>query len=248
MRNGFLKKLLKENVEMKNSKLLISDEQMARETQKFLVMVYAWMSFALIVTGITAYFIAYSPGMINNFSNNRMIMAGLCIFEVAIVMILVGGIKKMSEETAVLLFIAYSILNGFTLSVVFMVFTEESIATAFFVTAMTFAVMNTFGYLTKYDLTAFGNLLFMGLLGLVLATLINLHYQNDEVAWITTYFGVVLFVGLIAYDTQKIKKMVVFGNEGSEEEHKEAIIGTLTLYLDFINLFLKFPNIFGKRK
>lgn len=239
---------MKENVAMKNRKLAISDEQMARETQRFLVMVYAWMSFALVVTGLTAYLIAASPGMIQSFSNNRMMMAGLCIFEVAIVLILVGGIKKISEETAVLLFIIYSILNGFTLSVIFMVFTEESIATAFFVTAGTFAIMSTFGYLTKYDLTAFGNLLFMGLLGLVLATLINLHYQNDEVTWITTYFGVVLFIGLIAYDTQEIKKLVVFGHEGSDEEKKEAIVGALTLYLDFINLFLKFLNIFGKRK
>ena len=233
---------------MKKKKLEISEEQIARETRQFLVRVYAWMSFALIITGLTAYVIASSPGMILNFSENRILMAGLFIFEVAIVLILVGGIKKMSEETASLLFLAYSILNGFTLSVIFMVFTEESIATAFFVTAGTFAIMSAFGYLTKYDLTAFGNLLFMGLLGLVLATVINLHYQNNEVTWITTYFGVVLFIGLIAYDTQEIKKMVVFGNEGSEEEKKSAIIGALTLYLDFINLFLKFLNIFGKRK
>ena len=239
---------MKDNIAMKNRKLTISDEQMARETQRFLVLVYAWMSFALVVTGLTAYLIASSPGMIHDFSNNRMMMAGLCIFEVAIVVILVGGIKKMAEETAVLLFIAYSILNGFTLSVIFMVFTEESIATAFFVTAGTFAFMSAFGYLTKFDLTAFGNLLFMGLLGLVLATFINLHYQNDEVTWIATYFGVVLFIALIAYDTQKIKKMVVIGNEGTEEEKKEAIVGALTLYLDFINLYLKYLNIFGKRK
>ena len=233
---------------MKTRKRTISDQQMARETQRFFVMVCAWMSFALIVTGLTAYVIASSPGMIVNFSENRILMAGLLIFEVAIVMILVGGIKKMSEEMASLLFIAYSILNGFTLSVIFLVFTEESLATAFFVTAGTFAIMSSFGYLTKFDLTAFGNLLFMGLLGLVLATLINLHYQNNEVTWITTYFGVVLFIGLIAYDTQEIKKLVVFGNEESEEKKKSAIIGALTLYLDFINLFLKFPNIFGKRK
>ncbi|MEI6142094.1 MAG: Bax inhibitor-1/YccA family protein [Mariniphaga sp.] len=233
---------------MKTRKRTISDQQMARETQRFFVMVCAWMSFALIVTGLTAYVIASSPGMIVNFSENRILMAGLLIFEVAIVMILVGGIKKMSEEMASLLFIAYSILNGFTLSVIFLVFTEESLATAFFVTAGTFAIMSSFGYLTKFDLTAFGNLLFMGLLGLVLATLINLHYQNNEVTWITTYFGVVLFIGLIAYDTQEIKKLVVFGNEESEEKKKSAIIGALTLYLDFINLFLKFLNIFGKRK
>jgi FtsH-binding integral membrane protein len=175
-------------------------------------------------------------------------MAGLCIFEVAIVMILVGGIKKMSEETASLLFIVYSILNGFTLSIIFVVFTEESIATAFFVTAGTFAMMSLFGYFTKLDLTGMGNLLLMGLLGLVLATLINLHYENEQLTWATTYFGVLLFIGLIAYDTQKIKEMVVFGDEGSEAEKKEAILGALTLYLDFINLFLKFLNIFGKRK
>ena len=206
------------------------------------------MSFALIITGLTAYVIASSPGMIVNFSENRFLMAGLCIFEVAIVMILVGGIKKMSEETATLLFIDYSILNGFTLSIIFVVFTEESIATAFFVTAGTFALMSAFGYFTKLDLSSMSNLLLMGLLGLVLATLINFHYQNEQVTWITTYFGVILFIGLIAYDTQKIKEMVVFADKGCEEERKGAIIGALTLYLDFINLFLKFLNIFGKRK
>jgi FtsH-binding integral membrane protein len=233
---------------MKKKKLEISDEQLERETQQFLVRVYGWMSFALIITGLTAYVIASSPGLIVNFSENRFLMAGLCIFEVAIVMILVGGIKKMSEETASLLFIVYSILNGFTLSIIFVVFTEESIATAFFVTAGTFALMSLFGYFTKLDLTGMGNLLLMGLLGLVLATLINLHYENEQLTWATTYFGVLLFIGLIAYDTQKIKEMVVFGDEGSEAEKKEAILGALTLYLDFINLFLKFLNIFGKRK
>jgi len=240
--------LMKVIHKMKNKRVIFSEEELASETRRFMVLVYAWMSFALIITGITAYAIASSPEMVYSFSQNRILMFLLFLFEIVIVMILVGGIKKMSSDTAVLLFIAYASLNGFTLSVIFLVFTTESIASAFFITAGTFAVMSVIGYFTKCNLTSVGNLLFMGLLGLVIATFINVHYQNEEATWIITYLGVLIFTGLTAYDTQKIKEMILYGQEGTEEEKKEAIIGALTLYLDFVNLFLKFLNIFGKRK
>jgi len=139
-------------------------------------------------------------------------------------------------------------LNGVTLSAIFIVFTEESLASTFYVTTGTFGVMSIYGYSTKSDLTRLGNLLFMGLIGLIISSVVNLFFHNELLYWITTYVGVLLFVGLTAYDTQKIKKMNIIGNEGTEEDKKEAIMGALTLYLDFINLFLYLLRIFGKKK
>jgi uncharacterized protein len=173
---------------------------------------------------------------------------GLLIAEFVLVAFLVGWIKKMSSQTATLVFILYSILNGFTFSVIFLIFTEASIASTFFITAGTFAIMSVYGYFTKTDLTKLGNLLLMALVGLIIASAINLFYQNNTLDWITTFAGILIFVGLIAYDTQKIKQMNVIGNEGTDEDKKEAIIGALSLYLDFINLFLKLLRLFGKRK
>jgi FtsH-binding integral membrane protein len=132
--------------------------------------------------------------------------------------------------------------------VIFLVFTAESIASTFFITAGTFGVMSIYGYTTKSDLSKWGNLLFMGLIGLIIASIANFFMESTMLYWITTYVGVLIFVGLTAYDTQKIKNANVIGNEGTEEDSKEAIMGALTLYLDFINLFLYLLRIFGRRK
>ena len=142
----------------------------------------------------------------------------------------------------------YSILNGITLSVIFFVYTLGSIASTFFITAFIFLLMSWYGYATKRDLTTVGNLLFMALLGLIIATIVNLFWDNSTLYWVTTYAGVLIFVGLISYDTQKIKEINVIGNEWTHEDRKEAIIGALNLYLDLINLFLFLLRIFGKRK
>ena len=235
-------------LDRKGKKVYFSEEQIARETNHFLVQVYGWMSFALIITGLTAYVIANSPQVVNNFIENRVSMFFLIAFELIIVFILVGGINKISVETAVILFILYAILNGFTLSVIFMVFTTSSIASAFFITAGSFAIMSFIGFFTKKDLTDMGNILLMGLIGLVIATFINMHYQSEAIGWISTFVGILIFTGLISYDTQKIKNLAIIGQEGSDTEKKEAIIGALTLYLDFVNLFLEFLKIFGKRR
>jgi FtsH-binding integral membrane protein len=154
----------------------------------------------------------------------------------------------MSAAMGTVIFIAYSMLNGLTLSCIFVVYTEESIASTFFVTAGTFAVMSIYGYTTKTDLTKWGNLLFMGLVGLIIASLANMFMKSEMLYWITTYVGVFIFVGLTAYDTQKIKNMNIIGNEGTDDDKKEAIMGALTLYLDFINLFLYLLRIFGRKK
>ena len=177
-----------------------------------------------------------------------MVFLLLIIAEFALVASLAGWIMKMSAQVATLIFILYSALNGLTFSVIFLAYTADSIASTFFITAGTFAVMSAYGYFTKSDLTKFGSLLFMGLIGLIIASLVNMFFQNEMLYWITTYLGVFIFIGLIAYDTQKIKKMNVIGNEGTEEDKKEAILGALTLYLDFINLFLYMLRLFGRRK
>jgi FtsH-binding integral membrane protein len=223
-------------------------DQAAAETQRYMTKVYGWMCLALVVTGFVAMFVASSPALIEMIFGNRLVFWGLIILEFVMVASLAGWVSRMSATTATLMFLLYSAVNGLTLSAIFLIYTAESIATTFFITAGTFGVMSFYGYTTKKDLTSWGNLLFMGLIGLVLASLINLFMQSTMLYWITTYAGVLIFVGLTAYDTQKIKNMNIIGNEGTEEDQKEAIMGALTLYLDFINLFLYLLRLFGKRK
>ena len=231
-----------------NNKIAISKEAALAETQRFFVKVYGWMSLALIVTGLVAIWAASNDDVVSILANSKWFFIGLLILEFALVAFLVGWIMKMSSQSATLIFILYSILNGFTLSIVFLVYTAESIASTFFITAGTFAIMSIYGYFTKSDLTKLGNLLLMGLIGLIIASAVNMFYQNETLYWITTYAGILIFIGLIAYDTQKIKNLNIIGNEGTDEDKKEAIIGALTLYLDFINLFLKLLRLLGKRK
>jgi FtsH-binding integral membrane protein len=157
------------------------------------------------------------------------------------------AVQRMSANTATFVFLMYALVNGLTLSVIFLVYTLGSIASTFFVTAATFGVMSAYGYFTKTDLTKMGNILFMALIGLIIASLVNIFLNNSTLYWIITYAGVLIFVGLTAYDTQKIKEMNIIGNEGTEEDQKEAIMGALTLYLDFINLFLYLLRILGNR-
>jgi FtsH-binding integral membrane protein len=147
-----------------------------------------------------------------------------------------------------MVFVGYSALTGLTLSVIFLVYTAESLATTFFVTAGTFGLMSAYGYVTKRDLTGLGSFLMMGLIGMVLASVVNMFFNNSTVYWITTYIGILIFVGLTAYDTQKIKQMSALGLEGGEMEQKGAIMGALRLYLDFINLFLLLLRLMGNRK
>lgn len=225
-----------------------SARQIAAETQRYITKVYLWMSLALIITGGVAVWTASNPDLIALLLGNKYVFMGLLISEFLLVAFLVGWVKRMTPEVASLVFLGYSALNGLTFSVIFLTFTMSSIATTFFITAGTFAVMSIYGYFTNTDLTRWGNLLIMALFGLVIASFINLVYQSEALDWITTYAGIFIFVGLIAYDTQKIKKMNMIGNEGSDDDKREAIIGALTLYLDFINLFLKLLRLFGKRK
>lgn len=226
----------------------ISKEQEIAETKRFFVRVYGWMSLALIITGLTAFKTAISPELLNFVFGQRFVFFGLMIFELILVGYLTAAIHKMTAVTATVVFSLYSILNGVTLSCIFFAFTTESIASTFFIAAGTFAAMSAYGFFTKKDLSKLGNILFMALIGLIIASVVNMFMKSEMLYWISSYVGVLIFVGLIAYDTQKLKSFNVIGNEGTDEDKKEAIIGALTLYLDFINLFLFLLRIFGRRK
>lgn len=218
------------------------------EQRNFITKVFGWMSAALVVTGLIAAYVASQPNLVDIFIGNRFVFYALLISELVLVGILAGLVKKMSASLATIIFFAYAALNGLTLSLIFLIFTIDSIAVTFFITAGIFGTMSIYGYLTNTDLTSIGNLCLMTLVGLILASIVNMFFFNEMVYWITTYVGIIVFVGLIAYDTQKIKNCNIIGNEGTEEDTKESILGALELYLDFINLFLYLLRIFGRRK
>ena len=204
------------------------------------------MTLALVITGFTAYAVANSPGIMTAIIANRMLMWGLLIGEFALVWYVSARIDRLSLSTATLLFILYSVLNGATLSIIFLAYTMTSIASVFFITAGTFAAMSLVGYFTKKDLSGLGRILFMALIGLIIATLVNVFLiKSGGFSLIVSYVGVLIFVGLTAYDTQRIKNMLVEADDVSAEAQKIALMGALALYLDFINLFLYLLRIFG---
>ena len=208
--------------------------------------VYVWMTLALAITGFTAYGVATSPGIMSAIVANRMIMWVLLIAEFALVWYVSARIDRLSLATATVLFVVYSVLNGATLSVIFLAYTLQSIASVFFITAGTFAAMSLVGYFTKADLSSLGKILFMALIGLIIATLVNVFLiKSGGFSLIISYVGVLIFVGLTAYDTQKIKQMLVQADDVNEDAQKIALLGSLSLYLDFINLFLYLLRIFG---
>nr|WP_260234332.1 Bax inhibitor-1/YccA family protein [Elizabethkingia miricola] len=207
--------------------------------------VYGWMSLALVVTGLIAYLVAGSETLITAIMANKLLFYGLIIAEFGLVIWLSARIAKMSTTTAIAAFMGYAVLNGLTLSLIFLIYTFSSIALTFFVTAGTFAVMSVYGYVTKTDLTKIGKIMMMLLVGIIIASLVNLFLKSPMIYWITTYIGVAVFVGLIAYDTQKIKNYFLELNGDESLMGRMAIMGALTLYLDFINLFLFLLRLFG---
>lgn len=210
--------------------------------------VYTWMTLALVLTGLTAYGVATSPGIMMALYSNSALMWGLVIAEFALVIGISAAINRLSLSTATLMFVAYSVINGAMLSSIFMIYTAASIASVFFITAATFAVMALIGYTTKTDLTSVGKLLFMALIGLVIATIVNMFIGSSTMTMICSYVGVLIFVGLTAYDSQKIKNMLMQAPDAGESSQKLALLGALTLYLDFINLFIYLLRIFGDRR
>ena len=210
--------------------------------------VYTWMTLALVLTGLTAYGVATSPGIMMALYSNSALMWGLVIAEFALVIGISAAINRLSLATATLMFVAYSVINGAMLSSIFMIYTAASIASVFFITAATFAVMALIGYTTKTDLTSVGKLLFMALIGLVIATIVNMFIGSSTLTMICSYVGVLIFVGLTAYDSQKIKNMLMQAPDAGESSQKLALLGALTLYLDFINLYIYLLRIFGDRR
>ncbi|MEQ8187884.1 MAG: Bax inhibitor-1/YccA family protein [Candidatus Eremiobacterota bacterium] len=231
---------------MSISALAMSQVQL--EERNFITKVYGWMSFALIITGLVAMVTASSPLLLSVVLGNRIVFFALIIAELLLVGYLSAAVRTMSVPAAIVTFILYSALNGLTLSVIFLVYTAGSIASTFFITAGTFGAMSIYGYFTKRDLTSMGNLCTMALIGIIIASVVNIFLHSPAVYWTTTYLGIIIFVGLTAYDTQKIKNLNIIGNEGTDEDKKEAIMGALTLYLDFINLFLMLLRVFGQKR
>lgn len=226
----------------------MSTDAVAAEQQRFMVRVYNWMTAGLAVTGVLAFYVSNSETMMNIIHGNPIVPIVLIVAQLGLVIYLSGWIQKMSASQATGVFMLYAGLTGLTFSFIFLAYTASSITSAFLVTAGTFAAMSVYGYTTKKDLTSWGSFLFMGLIGIIIASLVNMFLQNEAMHWIITYAGVLIFVGLTAYDTQKIKNMNILGNEGTDEDTREAIIGALTLYLDFINLFLMLLRIMGDRR
>jgi len=211
--------------------------------------VYVWMTLALIITGVTAFGVANSPGIISAIYSNSAIMWGLLIAEFALVFGISAAINRLSLATATMLFVLYSAINGVVLSSIFLVYTASSIASVFFITAGTFAVMAFIGYTTKTDLTSMGKILMMAIIGLIIASLVNVFLvKSTGFDLILSYAGVLIFVGLTAYDSQKIKEMLLTAPDAGEGAQKLALIGALSLYLDFINLFIYLLRILGKRE
>ena len=216
--------------------------------------VYVWMTLALVITGVTAYGVATSPGLMMAIATNKLLFWGLIIAEFGLVVAISAAINKLSLTTATLLFVLYSVINGATLSFIFAIYTMSSIASVFFITAGTFAVMAVIGYTTKKDLTSMGKILFMALIGIIIATIVNIFLKSTGLQMIVSYLGVLIFVGLTAYDSQKIKQMLLMAPDAGEGAQKIALLGALSLYLDlypnFVNIpenFHVFGNFLGKK-
>ena len=210
--------------------------------------VFVWMTLALAITGLTAYGVATSPAILSLIFSSKVTFFGLIIAEFALVFAISGAINRLSLSTATMLFILYSVINGATLSSIFFAFSVATISKVFFITAGTFGAMALVGYTTKTDLTSMGKLLFMALLGIIIASVVNMFVASSGLDLILSYVGVLVFVGLTAYDTQKIKQMCQAAPDASESTQKLALIGALSLYLDFINLFLYLLRIFGNNR
>jgi hypothetical protein len=221
--------------------------QTQERVNAFIQSVYGWMAAGLALTGLVAFATASSPSLFRLIVGNQLIFFGLIIGELALVFILSARVAKMSAGAATGMFIGYSALNGLTLSVIFLAFSSASIASTFFICAGTFAAVSVYGMTTKKDLTGVGNFMFMGLIGIIIASVVNMFVQSGAVATVISYIGVLVFVGLTAYDTQKLKHMALTQPDDLDggTVRKGAILGALSLYLDFINLFLFLLHIFG---
>jgi len=218
-----------------------------KEDQALLIRkVYAWMCAALLITAISAYITAGSETLMSLVFGSRVGFWVLILSQLGIVWYLTSRITSMSLNAVSLMFVLYSVLTGVTLSYILLVYTQESIVATLLITAGTFGAMSIYGFTTKNDLSSYGSLFFMGMIGLIIASVVNYFLQSTMLHWVISCVGVLIFVGLTAYDTQKIKALL--GQPDTEMNQKIAILGALTLYLDFINLFIYLLQLFGRKK
>ena len=208
--------------------------------------VYVWMTLALAITALTAYGVASTPALLTAIYTSKVLFWGLILTELGLVFYVSARIQRLSLSTATLLFILYSIINGATLAFIFAIYSTSIIVQTFVVTAGTFGAMAVYGYFTKKDLTSWGRLLLMALIGLIIAGVVNIFLHNSTMDLIISGIGVLVFVGLTAYDSQKIKQMLLMQEDMGETAQKVALMGALSLYLDFINLFLYLLRLFGR--
>lgn len=223
--------------------------QSGSRLQTYMAQVYGWMTCGLLLTAFVAWFAANTPAIMMFVFSSKITFFGLIIAQLGLVFVLSGMVHKLSPGMATTLFMLYSALTGLTLSSIFIAYTYASIASTFVVTGGMFGAMSVYGYTTKRDLSRFGSLLFMALIGIVLASLVNLWLKSTPLMWAITYIGVLVFVGLTAYDTQKLKNIgeqIDVSDSGTLRKY--SIMGALTLYLDFINLFLMLLRILGNRR
>lgn len=221
--------------------------QLAAASKTLMTKVYGWMCGALAITALTALYCANSVSIMDFIFSSKITFWGLLILEFGLVVGVTAMIEKLSLRTATLLFVLYSIVNGLTLSVIFFAYSISTIATTFFITAGMFGGMALYGTLTKKDLSSWGGFLFMALIGLILASIVNIFLHNSMFDLIVSVIGVFIFVGLTAFDAQKIKSMLANAEDLSEGNQKIALLGSLSLYLDFINMFLYLLRIFGRK-
>jgi len=214
----------------------------------FLRGVYAWMAAGLALTAVVAFFTAGSPSLLQAIFGNRIVLYGLFFGELGLVIAVTAAINRLSPAAATGLFLLYAGLNGLTLSAILLAYTGASVAGTFVVSAGMFGTMSLYGALTRKDLASWGSFLFMGLIGVVIASLVNIFLKSSMLGWVLSMCGVIVFTGLAAYDTNKLRALARRGFADAGAERKGAIIGALTLYLDFINLFLMLLNLFGRRR
>ncbi len=226
------------------------DQARVEASSLFLAKVFYWMAIGLALTGVAAFLVVSSAAAQQLIFANKLVFYGLIFGELGLVIYLSARIQKLSAQAATGLFIAYSVLNGATLSAIFFIYTTSSIAVTFFVAGGMFAAMAIYGTVTKKDLTSMGSFMFMGLIGIIIASVVNLFMQSAMISWVVSAIGVVVFTGLTAYDVQKLQNIGTSGiMEGGETAiRKGAIMGALALYLDFINLFLSLLRLMGDRR
>ncbi len=220
------------------------------KTNSFIRSVYNWMAIGLALTGFTSYYVSHNEIMMQLIFGTPGLLMVLIFAELGFVFFLSARIQKIEASTATALFAIYSILNGITLSSIFLAYTATSIVSTFIICAVTFLVCSIYGMVTKKDLTSLGSFMFMGLIGILIASVVNIFLQSTGLQAIISYIGVIVFIGLTAYDTQKLKSMAVTipDNATGAMIRKGTIMGALTLYLDFINLFIMLLRIFGNSR